>query len=84
MMHPEQVIFFYQSHTVRTIHELSLIAPQQPKNAMMKTMQPTTIKMTGADDSSSTEINLFNLVAQLTIIKLVFGTEECVIMMICC
>lgn len=38
------------------MHELSLIAPQQPKKAMMKTIAPIAIKMAGADHSSSPEI----------------------------
>lgn len=34
------------------MHGLSLIAPQQPRNAMKKTIPPTTIKITGADHIS--------------------------------
>jgi hypothetical protein len=39
--------------TVRVIHELSLTAPQHPKNEIKKIMLPTTIKIMGADQKFS-------------------------------
>lgn len=35
--------------TVNTMHEFSLRAPQQPRNAIMNTTAPTTINNIGAD-----------------------------------
>lgn len=41
------------------MHEFSLMAPQHPKNAMIKTIAPIAIKITGADHNSSPEIQIF-------------------------
>lgn len=82
------IVFFWKALTVRTMHELSLIAPQQPKKAMMKTMAPIAIKMAGADHSSSPEMNelinsiqISNELRQFDVCTL---TQEIVIVIIGC
>ncbi len=44
--------------TVNVMHELSLTAPQHPKNEIKKIMLPTTIKIMGADQKFSPRIRL--------------------------
>lgn len=53
--------YYFKKLTVKIMHELSLTAPQHPKNEIEKIMPPTTINTIGAVQKFSPEIQKRNL-----------------------